>query len=216
MRFSTALFALPALAASVLAQTQDHQVMVGQTGLTFSPSSVTAAAGDTVTFVFFPKNHTVTQSTFAAPCTKMDGGIASGFQPVTADQTSVPAMTITVNDTTPLWFFCGQKTPVSHCGMGMVFAVNPTAEKSFATFQTAANATLAASNTTTTGTTSTNGTSTGTAASGTAASGTAASGAASPSASTTTSGANASGALSMGAHAGAILATVGLAFGMLL
>ncbi|VDC06009.1 unnamed protein product [Peniophora sp. CBMAI 1063] len=216
MRFSTALFALPAFAASVLAQTQDHQVMVGQSGLSFTPSSVTAAAGDTVTFVFFPKNHTVTQSTFAAPCTKMAGGIASGFQPVTADQTSVPAMTITVNDTTPLWFYCGQQSPVSHCGMGMVFAVNPTAEKSFESFQTAANATLAATsstNTTTSGTTASSGTAAA-GASGTASAGVAA---ASPSASTTsTTGANASGAMSLGAHAGAILATVGLAFGMLL
>ena len=31
--------------------------MVGQNGLTFTPDQVTANAGDTVTFVFFPKNH---------------------------------------------------------------------------------------------------------------------------------------------------------------
>ncbi|KAI0034497.1 Cupredoxin, partial [Vararia minispora EC-137] len=142
MRFSTAVAVLSAFVAPILAQSQDHQVMVGMSGLTFTPPSITAAAGDTVTFIFYPKNHTVTQSTFAAPCTKMANGIASGFQPVQAGAANVPAMTVTVNDTNPLWFYCGQTSPVSHCGNGMVFAVNPTAAKSFSAFQAAANATL--------------------------------------------------------------------------
>jgi hypothetical protein len=42
---------------------------VGADGkLAFYPPNIAAAVGDTVTFVFNPKNHTVTQSSFDAPC----------------------------------------------------------------------------------------------------------------------------------------------------
>lgn len=34
-----------------------------------------------VQFVFLAKNHTVTQSSFANPCVKMEGGMDSGFMP---------------------------------------------------------------------------------------------------------------------------------------
>jgi len=39
----------------------------------------TAAPGDTVSFIFHPKNHTVTQSIFDAPCTPLFGGIDTGL-----------------------------------------------------------------------------------------------------------------------------------------
>lgn len=48
-------------------------------------------------------------------------------QPVAANQTdNLPTYTITVNDTAPIWVYCRQaaNTPASHCGAGMVFAVN--------------------------------------------------------------------------------------------
>jgi hypothetical protein len=32
-----------------------------------------------IEFTFMSQNHTVTQSTFAAPCKKMEGGFNSGF-----------------------------------------------------------------------------------------------------------------------------------------
>ncbi|KAI0313347.1 Cupredoxin [Amylostereum chailletii] len=214
MRFSAVLVSLSALVASVCAQT-DHQVMVGNNGtLAFSPTDITATTGDTVTFIFMAKNHTVTQSTFAAPCAAMAGGIDSGFQPVAANATQVPAMTITVNNTTPLWFFCAQLVPAAHCaGKGMVFSINATPEKSFGAFQAAATSGATAS-----------GTAAGTAAtapSGSTAAGAAASAAAaSPSAALNPSSsgtASASGAvLSTSASAGSLLAILGLAAGLLL
>lgn len=106
MRFAIASATLAVLATTVSAA--QIQVQVGASGLAFSPSSVNASQGDTIQFVFNPKNHTVTQSTFAAPCAPMSGGIDSGFMPVGANATTVPSMTITVNDTTPLWFYCKQ------------------------------------------------------------------------------------------------------------
>ncbi len=38
-----------------------------------------AAPGDTVSFKFHPKNHTVTQSSFDAPCTPLYGGTDTGL-----------------------------------------------------------------------------------------------------------------------------------------
>ena len=38
-----------------------------------------AEPGDTVSFRFHPKNHTVTQSSFGAPCTSLYGGIDTGL-----------------------------------------------------------------------------------------------------------------------------------------
>jgi plastocyanin len=108
----------------------NHQVVVGGPGkLLFTPSNITAKAGDTITFQFQQKNHTVTQSTFANPCKSLAStsttgqiGFDSGFMPV-ADTvtTGFPTYTIQVNDTSPIWAFCAQ---ANHCTSGMVFAVN--------------------------------------------------------------------------------------------
>jgi len=107
----------------------DHKVIVGGPGmLIYNPANITAAAGDTVTFEFHQKNHTVTQSTFANPCraltlTSTSGqvGFDSGFMPVADGAATFPTYTIQVNDTSPIWVYCKQ---TGHCGQGMVFSVN--------------------------------------------------------------------------------------------
>jgi len=140
MRPSVAIF-LSAFLAGVIAE--DFTVKVGDGGLVFNPPSVNAKNGDTIAFQFVAKNHSVTQSTFANPCSQQ--GIGSGFQLVPAGSTSFPQWSFTMNnDTSPLWFFCAQTDPVNHCQMGMVFAVNPTPEKSIDAFK--ANAMGAAAN----------------------------------------------------------------------
>ena len=50
--------------------------------LAFDPDSVDASAGDQVVFTFWPKAHSVSQSTFDSPCEQMAGGINSGIVPV--------------------------------------------------------------------------------------------------------------------------------------
>jgi len=109
-------------------------------------SSVNATVGDTIAFQFQSRNHTVTQSTFAAPCINMTTptmGIDSGFMPVAAGTTSFPQYSFTLtNASAPLWFYCRQ---TGHCQQGMVFAINPTAQKSFAAFQAAAMASSSSS-----------------------------------------------------------------------
>jgi len=204
MHFSLAPVILATLVSTVSAAT--FQVKVGNGATAFDPTSVNASTGDTVTFVFYPKNHTVTQSTFAAPCQSMSGGVDSGFQPVAANASNVPTFSVMVNNTQPLWFYCRQ---TSHCESGMVFAINPTANKTFDAFQAAAKASSAngtpasSSNTTGSGSTgSSSGSSTGTATDS------------SPSSSSTSSKANS--AITVGARAGGLLAVVGFAAGILL
>jgi plastocyanin len=118
-----------------------HTVVVGgPSKLVFDPPFVAAQPRDTIVFEFHQKNHTVTQSSFADPCRKLDSGFDSGFQAVADAATQFPTWSITVNDTTPIWAYCKQKTPASHCGAGMVFAVNPvqTSARNFTAFQSLA------------------------------------------------------------------------------
>jgi len=145
MRFSVAA---AVLSAAVSTQAATWNVVVGANEtLTYTPSSLTGvAAGDVVSFQFVSKNHTVTQSTFADPCTA--AGVSSGFQDVpNPNATTFPTWSITVeNVTSPLWFFCQQTTnTTTHCQDGMVFAINPTAAKNFTTFQATAMGTVSSS-----------------------------------------------------------------------
>jgi hypothetical protein len=81
------------------------------------------------------KNHTVTQSTFDTPCIKKADGVDSGFLPNDGlPAAEAPTFQYTVTATEPTWWYCRQKTG-THCGKGMVFAINPTAEKSFTIFK---------------------------------------------------------------------------------
>ncbi|KIK59564.1 hypothetical protein GYMLUDRAFT_245235 [Collybiopsis luxurians FD-317 M1] len=140
MRYSTAAAAVLSAAASVHAAT--YNVLVGDSNnLVFNPTTLSGVAnGDIVNFQFVSKNHSVVQSTFTAPCTA--AGVSSGFQNV-SDPTGAsgfPTWSMTVeNASAPLWFFCSQTTAnFTHCQRGMVFAINPTANKSFEAFQNAA------------------------------------------------------------------------------
>ncbi|PCH33520.1 hypothetical protein WOLCODRAFT_160132 [Wolfiporia cocos MD-104 SS10] len=125
-----------------------HRVVVGGSDgqLTYTPSNITAEPRDVVVFEFHQKNHTATQSSFDDPCHILTNattneviGLDSGFMPVADDATEFPTFNVTVNDTAPLWFYCKQHTPTgaSHCGEGMVFAVNAVADsaRNFSAFQ---------------------------------------------------------------------------------
>lgn len=110
--------------------------MGGDAGLVYSPDTITANVGDMVQFNFMSQNHTVTQSSFGTPCEKIANGVDSGFMPNPSNTVSPPPMMLfQVNTTTPIWMYCRQK---GHCGKGMVFSINPTADKSQAAFKSAA------------------------------------------------------------------------------
>ncbi|KAG8718304.1 hypothetical protein FRC09_012862 [Ceratobasidium sp. 395] len=90
--------------------------------LRYNPQYVHAKVGDYIEFEFHPKNHTVTESSFNYPCSKLDGGFTTGFVPVASDEHYFPTRSFYVKDEKPHWFYCQQ---VGHCPAGMVFAVNP-------------------------------------------------------------------------------------------
>jgi len=143
MLLATLSLGLALLPFAVAQQVHDVQVGSANGSLSFNPEAISAQPGDQVAFHFYPKNHTVTQSSFAGPCSFKDGGFNSGFMPVATNQTSFPTYTITVNDTQPIWVYCAQAAniPASHCGAGMVFAVNCGADgtpNSFTNFKNAA------------------------------------------------------------------------------
>jgi len=109
--------------AAVTATSSPFKVKVGADGLTYTPSNIIADVGTQIEFDFFPKNHTVTQSSFKDPCHPLSGGgFFSGFVP-TGDSPSSTTFTITVQNKSPIWFYCSQ-TVGTHCQKGMVGAIN--------------------------------------------------------------------------------------------
>lgn len=81
MLFSTQA-AVAAFAASAMAANFNVRVG-GNNALTFTPQTINADVGDTVTFNFVDQNHTVTSGNSARGCTP-DGTFNSGFVPVAA------------------------------------------------------------------------------------------------------------------------------------
>jgi len=127
----------------------------GPKGIQFEPQEVRAQVGDMIIFTFLSQNHTVTQSAFGTPCSPIDQGMDTGFQanannsvnppPQIAMQVMVdtplcesprpPVLVETPSDPQLPGFYCRQN---NHCGKGMVFSVNPNAEKTHAMFQSLA------------------------------------------------------------------------------
>jgi len=150
MRFS--VVALLAFVPALVSAANITVVVGGNGALTYTPSNITAAPGDFVEFEFHDKNHTVTQSTFADPCTPFknattgEAGLNSGYQAVAAGATQFPVWTIQIADATPLWMFCLQG---KHCANGMVFSINAneSSDKSYAAYKARAQATLTQTNT---------------------------------------------------------------------
>ncbi|KGQ12502.1 hypothetical protein BBAD15_g1739 [Beauveria bassiana D1-5] len=114
-----------------------HTVKVGgPSGLVFEPDQLNIPVGDSVVFEFLSQNHTVTQSPFDTPCKALEGGMDSGFLANPNNTVNPPPqVAMQVMATTPLWFYCKQQ---GHCGKGMVFSINPTANKTQALFQSMA------------------------------------------------------------------------------
>ncbi|KAJ7677158.1 hypothetical protein B0H17DRAFT_1139805 [Mycena rosella] len=99
----------------------------------FNPNTIVASNGTIVAFRFTaPGNHSVTRSSFEAPCTPLDptpAGVDSGFVPPLADPTQVAQWSFTVENDQ----------------IRMVFVLNPSASQPFAAFQNAAETADAAS-----------------------------------------------------------------------
>ncbi|EXJ90051.1 hypothetical protein A1O3_03119 [Capronia epimyces CBS 606.96] len=97
--------------------------------LKYFPNQIEAPVGSVVQFQFHPKNHTITESSFAAPCKPIAAnltsatrpGLKSGFVPVTGKEDFTPVFNVLINDTKPIWIYCGQ---TNHCQKGMAMVIN--------------------------------------------------------------------------------------------
>jgi len=96
-----------------------HTIIVAPTQgvLRYVPFSTNASVGDTITFHWNAGPHTVTQSSGLEVCNRTDisDSFASGMQNEGFNFNMV------INDTKPIWFYCGVKT---HCEQGMFGGIN--------------------------------------------------------------------------------------------
>ncbi|KAE8381337.1 Cupredoxin [Aspergillus bertholletiae] len=99
-----------------------HTVDVGEDGFVFDPDTLTVSPGGKVEFHFYPGNHSVAQASFSNPCHPLSASsIFSGFM-TGSNGRPQQIFTLTVNDTNPIWYYCGQ---IGHCQAGMVGVINP-------------------------------------------------------------------------------------------
>jgi len=138
--------AAPTSASASAAAT--HTIVAGAMGiedLTFTPPTVQALAGEFVEFHFNSNNHSVAQSTLAAPCSPANGSFFAGFEFNTASGPSNNSYVLAVTGTEPIYFYCPQVLlGFVHCKLGMVGIINPPSPQTQAQFKAAAvNATFA-------------------------------------------------------------------------
>jgi plastocyanin len=109
-------------------------VDVGEKGFTFDPDTINIPIGGVVEFHFYPGDHSVVQAAFNNPCHPLsDTSFFSGDMADAND--GKPVWSLTVNDTDPIWFYCGQ---VGHCQAGMVGVINPSGSDTLEAFKSAA------------------------------------------------------------------------------
>ncbi|KAF5856222.1 hypothetical protein ETB97_007698 [Aspergillus alliaceus] len=113
-------------------------IVGGGTSLGFNPPILQVGQGSRVHFDFRAINHTLTESTFQSPCTKLFGtDIDTDFNnPNPSDIPNLHPFDYTFASNKPRFFYCkqGAGTSDSHCRRGEVFAVNVD-QATFAEFQ---------------------------------------------------------------------------------
>ncbi|KAL4941622.1 hypothetical protein BDV06DRAFT_194027 [Aspergillus oleicola] len=108
-----------------------HTIQVGhkEDPHQYVPHELKAKVGDTVVFEFYPRNHSVVQADFMAPCMPADGdyffsGIKNDFEEVNGQVVGgLPTWNWTVKSNAPTFFYC---TGADSCIVnGMVGVINP-------------------------------------------------------------------------------------------
>ncbi|KAL1601459.1 hypothetical protein SLS60_006374 [Paraconiothyrium brasiliense] len=108
---------------------QVYTVKAGAGGFKFDPQELTDVnVGDTVTFEFYPPDHSVARAEFGSACVPYEytGKGKTGFWSDTQLVKDVDHLTyynVTVNSTEPIFFYCA--APDSCTGHQMVGVINP-------------------------------------------------------------------------------------------
>ncbi|KAM5345332.1 hypothetical protein ACJ41O_011194 [Fusarium nematophilum] len=106
-----------------------HTVIVGGSEHKFTPANVTAEVGDVIEWRFYPSGHWVIRGDFDNPCIPYEyvdtdrRGFSSGAQKVQAITDDGPRFRVRVNNTDPIFFYCG--APGSCVKYHMMGVVNP-------------------------------------------------------------------------------------------
>lgn len=118
-------------------QARQFNVVVGGPGkLSYDPPTLAGLRKhDVIVFSFLERNHTVTESSFNTPCTKIDDAFDTDFVPNLDGKTiPTPVRALVMEDDDSHYFYCKQRMG-NHCGKGMVFAVNLPYGRSFEQFK---------------------------------------------------------------------------------
>jgi len=112
-----------------------HNIDVGKGGIKFTPSTTTAAIGDTLQFHFYTGagSHSVVEGMFSSPCVPTTNAFFSGYIP--GSTKGEMTFVVNVTSTDPIWFYCSL---ASHCADGMVGVVNPPADQTIEQYAAAA------------------------------------------------------------------------------
>ncbi|KAF2635895.1 hypothetical protein P280DRAFT_553459 [Massarina eburnea CBS 473.64] len=111
-----------------------HNVEVGKSGLTFDPSTLNPAVGDTVVFKLYPQ-HNVVSGPFASPCQPGNNGtFFSG--PFSETNNGTKKFVVNVTTTDAVYYYCAVG---AHCPSGMVGGWNiPTSGNNIESYRAAA------------------------------------------------------------------------------
>ncbi|KAK1600205.1 extracellular serine-rich protein [Colletotrichum navitas] len=115
---------------------ETHTIAVGVSGFSFTPSKVDANVGDTIEWLFYPDGHSVIRSAFGFPCTPYEyveigrQGFYSGNTSVKAITNDMPRFRVLVNNTDPIFFYCG--APGSCYKEKMIGVVNENSSQTLA------------------------------------------------------------------------------------
>ncbi|KAL4951693.1 hypothetical protein BDW69DRAFT_196267 [Aspergillus filifer] len=121
-----------------------HKIQVGPKSdpHQYVPHEVKADIGDVIVFEFYPRNHSIVQADFKAPCMPADGdyffsGIKNDFEEVNGQVVGdLPTWNWTVKNKEPTFFYC---TGADSCIVnGMVGVINPNKTHDWKTQNTAA------------------------------------------------------------------------------
>ncbi|KAH6975603.1 hypothetical protein EDB80DRAFT_784020 [Ilyonectria destructans] len=106
-----------------------HTINVGAAGHKFTPDETEADIGDIIEYRFYPDAHWVIRGDFENPCIPYEyvqtdrQGFSSGRQPVKAITDDAPRFRVRVNNTEPIFYYCG--APGSCVKYHMMGVVNP-------------------------------------------------------------------------------------------
>ncbi|KEY70018.1 hypothetical protein S7711_04033 [Stachybotrys chartarum IBT 7711] len=114
---------------STLPMSATYTINVGAAGHRFTPETTFASIGDILEYRFYPAEHWVIRGHIDHPCIPFEyiginrRGFSSGPQPVEAITDDAPRFRVRVNDTEPIYFYCG--APGSCVDHHMIGVVNP-------------------------------------------------------------------------------------------